>query len=135
MLKHCVISFELFVLTGLDLANSSANNVLIIDPLFLHHLSTSAPLLLSTIVQPVKMKWACALQPCDRPALQAHHGGCEQCNRHFCAEHLGSEFHSCPTMEVISSSVDGKLASTTSDCDDRISNQYSLLETPSSSAT
>ncbi|KAI1816552.1 kinase-like domain-containing protein [Poronia punctata] len=61
------------------------------------------------------MKWSCAFQPCDRPALRSLHGQCEICNRHFCAKHVTSALHTCPTVERGKAVISGLLAAIDSD--------------------
>ncbi|KAI1753801.1 hypothetical protein F4782DRAFT_545562 [Xylaria castorea] len=46
------------------------------------------------------MKWSCALQSCDQPALRPLQRQCELCYRHFCTKHVVSALHTCPTNEL-----------------------------------
>ncbi|KAI0098250.1 hypothetical protein GGR51DRAFT_538212 [Nemania sp. FL0031] len=47
------------------------------------------------------MKWSCAIQACDQPALRSLHEQCELCHRHFCAKHVVLAPHTCHTNEDI----------------------------------
>lgn len=48
-------------------------------------------------------KWNCDFENCDRPSVRTYgdtYGECTLCNRHLCAKHLESQYHTCPTWEV-----------------------------------
>lgn len=42
--------------------------------------------------------WGCGFGTCDKPLVRTY-GECILCDRHLCAKHLRSEYHTCPTWE------------------------------------